>query len=135
MFKYRQSSLIAVAERSPPYGGNAPPPACRCMQLAENLSAARTPCQFPGGCGGRKRKSPTGGAANGTPLKTRTSTNAPEVPVISPFSTRIGSEIAATADAAVRRMASAAAVRVNVFSMARMIYPADPEVHRLTTEP
>jgi hypothetical protein len=44
----------------------------RCMQRGPNLSALRTPCQLPAGCGGFQRSSPTGGAAKGTPLKLRT---------------------------------------------------------------
>ena len=42
------------------------------MQAAPNLSALRTPGQFFTGCGSRQRKSPTGGWANGIPLKLRT---------------------------------------------------------------
>src|SRR5262245_39093586 len=119
MFKYRQSSLISVAERSPPYGGNAPPPAYRCIQLTENLWAARTPSQFLAGAGGRQRITAIGSAANGTPLKTRTSGNAPATPVTNPFSTRIGSEIAAKADTAARRTTMTNAARVSIFVMAR----------------
>jgi hypothetical protein len=40
-----------------------------CIGLAENLSHFRTPVQFFAGCGAFQRKSPTGGAANGIPLK------------------------------------------------------------------
>src|SRR5580765_2639743 len=87
------------------------------MQLAENLSPARTPSQCFAGCGGRHRRSPTGGAANGRPLKIRTSGYAPGVPVTRPFSVRIGSETAATADAAARRTTSVAAARVSAFIM------------------
>src|SRR6267142_2129578 len=95
-FKYRQSSLIVVAERSPPCGGNAPPPAARCVQLAENVLAARTPLQLAAGFGACQRRSPTGGAANGMPLKTRTSgLLVPATPVTSPFSVRTGSLTAA----------------------------------------
>ena len=41
------------------------------MARGPNLSAARTPDQFCGGCGSRQRKLPTGGAAYGTPLNSR----------------------------------------------------------------
>jgi hypothetical protein len=40
-----------------------------CIGLAENLSHFRTPAQFFAGWGAFQRKSPTGGAANGIPLK------------------------------------------------------------------
>src|ERR1700723_927041 len=40
------------------------------MQLAENRSALRTPGQTAAGRGARQRRSPTGGAAKGIPLKT-----------------------------------------------------------------
>src|SRR5205823_4901454 len=35
--------------------------------IGPNASAGRTPAQGSGGCGGRQRSSPTGGAANGMP--------------------------------------------------------------------
>jgi hypothetical protein len=44
-------------------------PAWFCMQLVPNLSALRTPSYGRAGCGGRQRKPPTGGAANGIPRK------------------------------------------------------------------
>ena len=43
----------------------------RCMQLCANSTALRTPVQCFAGCGAFQRRSPTGGAANGTPRKTR----------------------------------------------------------------
>src|SRR5262245_46786425 len=57
-------------------------------QLSENLSALRTPSHFAGGCGGRQRKFPTGGAAKGIPLKTRTPGIEPATPSSKPLSTR-----------------------------------------------
>src|SRR6185295_19108485 len=42
------------------------------MQDAPNASAARTPFQATTDCGAFHRRSPTGGAANGMPLNTRT---------------------------------------------------------------
>ena len=40
------------------------------MHAGANASAFRVPVQGAAGIGGRQRRSPTGGAANGTPLKT-----------------------------------------------------------------
>src|SRR5690242_18575199 len=48
-----------------------PKTAC-CMQRGPNWVAGRTPVQFFTGCGAFHRESPTGGAANGTPLNART---------------------------------------------------------------
>ena len=42
------------------------------MQRGPNWSALRAPVQFFTGCGSLHRSSPTGGCANGIPLKTRT---------------------------------------------------------------
>src|SRR5262249_58394995 len=67
----------------------------RCMQIAENSDALRTPLHFAAGFGARQRRSDTGGAAKGTPLKTRTSGAAPATPERRPCSTRTGSVIAA----------------------------------------
>ena len=39
---------------------------------APNASALRTPSHLAAGCGARQRFSPSGGAANGMPLNTRT---------------------------------------------------------------
>ena len=39
------------------------------MQTLPNLLASRTPSHFATGCGGCQRSAPTGGAANGMPLK------------------------------------------------------------------
>src|SRR5580700_11389388 len=73
-----------------------------------NLSAARTPCHGVGGSGACQRKSPTGGAANGMPLKTRTSGFVPAMPVIKPASSRTGSLIAAERVCAARMQAASA---------------------------
>ena len=43
-----------------------------CIARGPNFFAARTPSQFATDCGGFQRKSPTGGAAKGTPLNART---------------------------------------------------------------
>src|SRR5262249_44774235 len=59
-----------------------------CTQLSENFSALRTPSHFAGGCGGRQRSSPTGGAAYGMPLKTRTPGTELATPSSNPPSTR-----------------------------------------------
>src|SRR5436190_1773438 len=70
------------------------------MQLSENLSAFRTPCHAATGCGARQRRSPAGGAANGIPLKTRTSGKEPGVPVNWPPAVFTGSEMAEKAGTA-----------------------------------
>ena len=59
-----------------------PNTAC-CIQRGPNLTASRTPFQFLTGCGGFQRRSPTGGAANGTPRKARTPSTV--VPATVPF--------------------------------------------------
>src|SRR4051812_36201208 len=58
------------------------------MQLAANASALRTPLHGAGGCGARQRRSPVGGAANGTPLKTAIAPSAAVTPARSPSATR-----------------------------------------------
>ena len=55
-----------------------------CMQRAPNSVAFRTPSHDAGGCGAFQRSSPTGGAANGMPLKTRTSDEATAAPSTAP---------------------------------------------------
>src|SRR5215212_6696226 len=97
-FKYRQSSLIpGESGRSmAAFGGNR----CfddRCMQTCPYLSALRTPVHFATGCGSFQRSGPTGGAANGTPLKTRTPSCS--VPESWPASVLTVSLIAACIDA------------------------------------
>src|SRR6059058_4272816 len=67
------------------------------MHSAPNASAFFTPFHAGGGCGAFQRSSPTGGAANGMPLKTRTPSTA--VPAISPPSTLTVSEAAANRQA------------------------------------
>src|SRR5437660_9833495 len=51
------------------------------MQSSPKRVASRTPCHETGGCGGRQRSGPTGGAAYGIPLKVRIS---PFVPATAP---------------------------------------------------
>src|SRR5438105_1447539 len=63
------------------------------MHSALNASAFLTPFHAGGGCGAFQRSSPTGGAANGMPLKTRTPSTA--VPAIAPLSSLTVSEAAA----------------------------------------
>src|ERR1700676_5473019 len=92
-FRYRQSSLVGVALPRPP-----PPPPC--MHRDPKASALRIPSHLATGCGARHRNDPTGGAANGSPLKTRTSALIPDVPDTRPASTRTGSEIAGAAERA-----------------------------------
>src|SRR5580658_2937600 len=72
------------------------------MQLAENWSARRTPCQGTTCFGARQRKSPTGGAAKGIPLNATIAGSLPETPETSPPSTLIGCSVAPKADAATR---------------------------------
>src|SRR5580765_6903062 len=81
--RYRQSSLRAgsrggaaaaggcagAAPRAPP---PRPPKGAPAAHGAPNASALRTPSHFATGCGARHRFSPTGGAAYGMPLNTRT---------------------------------------------------------------
>src|SRR5262249_38092339 len=55
------------------------------VQLAEKWSALRTPSQFAAGFGARHLKSPTGGAAKGTPLKTVIDASFPGMPETSPL--------------------------------------------------
>src|SRR5512147_3228344 len=63
-----------------------------CMQMGENWSALRTPAQRSGGAGARQRSGPTGGAANGMPLNTRTPSAS--LPSTKPDAVRIGSAAA-----------------------------------------
>ena len=75
------------------------PKMARCMARGPNLSACRTPCHFLTGCGGFHRKSPTGGSANGIPLKTRIP-SCSAVPSTAPFfvSTRSPAKAAPLSD-------------------------------------
>src|SRR5262245_9705050 len=93
---YRQSSLVggrsgAPAPRRPP----APPPPC--MQRGPNAIAVLTPSHFGAGCGAFQRSGPTGGAAYGMPLNTRTSALLPAAPDTRPLSVFTGSLTAAEA--------------------------------------
>ena len=54
------------------------------MQLGANAAAERTPFHACTGCGARQRRLPTGGAANGTPLKIPTLPSGLDVPAIVP---------------------------------------------------
>jgi len=89
-FRYRQSSLAAgesgrsteTFRRPTPFGWT---------QTLPNLSVWRTPFHFAIGCGARQRSSPTGGAANGMPLNTRTPGAAADVPESRPASVLTGS--------------------------------------------
>src|SRR5581483_56105 len=98
-FRNRQSSLMC---------GAGPRPPAACIQMAPNSSALRMPSQCGAGWGGFQRKSPTGGAANGIPLNTRTSASLPATPDIRPVSIFTGSFIAAHVVPAARRIANAA---------------------------
>ena len=55
------------------------------MHRGPNWSALRAPVQFLTGCGSRQRRSPTGGCANGMPLKLRTPSLGAEVDSRMPF--------------------------------------------------
>jgi hypothetical protein len=70
-----------------------------CIQADANASALRVPVQGVTGAGGRQRNSPTGGAANGTPLYTvnpsaRTPDTAPDSVGVIGISVRCASVIA-----------------------------------------
>src|SRR5205823_7358441 len=74
-----------------------------CRHTSPKVSALRTPLHFATGCGGFHRRSPTGGAANGIPLKTRTPRLV--VPEINPDSSVTGSGIdAETGNTAITRV-------------------------------
>src|SRR5690606_10047610 len=69
MFRYRQSSLTSpCAMNSYVHGGRTS--TMSCTQLGANSCAWRVPVHDGAGCGSRQRRSPTGGAAYGTPRKT-----------------------------------------------------------------
>src|SRR6266568_3715438 len=51
-----------------------------CTQLLPNSADLRTPVHGTAGCGARQRRSPTGGAANGMPLKTEIDGSLPATP-------------------------------------------------------
>ena len=82
-FRNRQSSEGAGGAGAPAGGGGPNRP---CMQLAPYSAAWRTPVHRAAGWGGRHRRSPTGGAAKGMPLKETTPSST--TPCNSPPSTR-----------------------------------------------
>ena len=102
---------MVFADRSPPYGGKDAPLSERCMQLAENAFADRTPSHLAGDCGGRHRRPPMGGAAKGMPLNTRTVGTVPATPDTRPASVFTGSETAAPTVMPNGRDASRSAMR------------------------
>ncbi len=90
------------------------------MQRGAYSVAALTSDHFATGCGARQRFGPTGGAANGMPLKSRISRLAPVVPAILPLSIVTSAGIAAKAPVV-------AVMETAVSSRRRMIPPAvDP---------
>ena len=95
-FRYRQSSLIL---------GVAPPLPGACMHMEPNSSALRMPSQCATGWGARQRRLPSGAAANGMPLNTRTAGFAPGMPETVPLSRRTGASIAANSGAAHKSIA------------------------------
>src|SRR5580704_9318461 len=64
-------------------------------QLLPNSPALRTPCHGTTGLGARQRRSPTGGAANGMPLKAVMEASLPGTPCTCPPETFTGPSIAA----------------------------------------
>src|SRR5438067_12575179 len=101
-FIYRQSSAVGGGGGAPAR----PPPPPFCMQRGPNATAVFTPSHRIGGCGAFQRSGPTGGAANGMPLNTRTAASLPAAPDTMPESSFTGSVMAADAIAAVSRMAT-----------------------------
>src|SRR5436190_10689498 len=95
------------------------------MQVAPNLSALRVPVHFATAFGPRQRRSPTGAAANGIPLKTRTSGVDPATPEINPASVRTGS---GTAAASVRADANRAKCRRGICVMLQVTQAVLPPV-------
>src|SRR6185295_15089403 len=67
------------------------------MHTLPNLLALRTPFHFATGCGACQRSAPTGGAANGIPLKARIPGDDSVLPPSCPASSLIGSFGAASA--------------------------------------
>jgi hypothetical protein len=55
------------------------------MQLEQNFVASRTPGHAAGGCGACQRRTPTGGAAKGIPLKATTVVFALTAPCTFPY--------------------------------------------------
>ena len=94
------------------------------MQAGPNLSALRTPDQFFTGCGSRQRRSPTGGCANGMPLKLRTPSLGGAVDSTMPFAvfTRSAPKAGSAADA--QRAITGRSTRTEV-----LIRPSIPANH------
>src|SRR4051812_11791243 len=76
------------------------------MQRGPNATVSFTPSHFAGGCGAFQRSGPTGGAAYGMPLNTRTAASVPAAPDTWPASVFTGSVIAAEAAVAASRNAA-----------------------------
>src|SRR4051794_19896598 len=70
-----------------------------CIQRGPKLVAGRTSLQFRTGCGAFQRRSPTGGSANGRPLKARTPLACGPVPSTTPDASLTRSGPAAKAEA------------------------------------
>src|SRR3954466_2485411 len=142
---YRQSSLRAgsragagaaggrpgAAPRAPPRPGNGAP----AVHGAPKAVALRTPSHFAAGCGARHRFSPSGGAAKGMPLNTRTAAcPAPVAPDRRPVSILTCSGTIAEVRAVTAAMVPAAsnsAIRafliVFVFIVISMVREREPE--------
>src|SRR5580658_11374921 len=85
-FKYRQSSLIVASGMRYSSVHIIKGTGLFCIGLGPNCVHARTPSQGAAGCGARHRNTPTGGAAKGIPLKTRTPpSTSPEINPLSIF--------------------------------------------------
>src|SRR5579872_1195222 len=92
--------------------------------MALNVSAARMPFHGAGEIGACQHKAPTGGAAKGMPLKTRTSGFTPATPEIKPESNSTGSLIAAKRFCATKtQTANAGIFRKFIRAMLQPIYP------------
>src|SRR3954464_3637648 len=76
------------------------PKTASCMQRGPKPVAGRTPLQFRTGCGAFQRRSPTGGSANGRPLKARTPLACGPEPSTTPDASLTRSDPAAKAEAA-----------------------------------
>ena len=85
------------------------------MQVAPNVSALRTPDHFFGGCGSRQRRSPTGGWANGIPLKLRTPSLGGTVDSTMPFAVFTRSAPRAGSATAAESMRAGRSVSTDVF--------------------
>ena len=110
-FRYRQSSPMPASRET-----SGSPNIVPCMQRVPQVSALRVPVQGATGWGAFQRSGPTGGAAKGTPRKTRTDGSVPTVPSSVPPVTFTRS----AADSAVAE-SSAAAVQAVRGIMARSL--------------